>query len=51
MVHTGSALEFLDDAELTQRLLGVSAEAAHGPGDTGRPQEPAAEPAGKGAAL
>jgi branched-chain amino acid transport system ATP-binding protein len=26
VVHTGRALEFLDDAELTQRLLGVSAE-------------------------
>jgi branched-chain amino acid transport system ATP-binding protein len=26
VVHTGSALGFLDDAGLTQRLLGVSAE-------------------------
>jgi branched-chain amino acid transport system ATP-binding protein len=26
VVHTGRALDFLDDAELTQRLLGVSAE-------------------------
>lgn len=26
VVHTGKALDFLDDAELTQRLLGVSAE-------------------------
>ena len=30
VVHTGSALEFLDDAELTQRLLGVSAESPAG---------------------
>lgn len=41
VVHTGNALEFLDDAALTQRLLGVSAD--------GEPDTPA--PAQKGAAL
>ena len=31
VVHTGDALEFLDDDGLTQRLLGVSTEGAtHG---------------------
>ncbi|WP_346959798.1 ABC transporter ATP-binding protein [uncultured Arthrobacter sp.] len=44
VVHTGRALDFLDDAGLIQRHLGVSSDAAsHG--------EPAAEPAQKGAAL
>jgi branched-chain amino acid transport system ATP-binding protein len=62
VVHTGSAQEFLDDAELTQRHLGVSTDGAasdgvptHGPTDnnadgsaTGDDSE---RPAAKGAVL
>jgi branched-chain amino acid transport system ATP-binding protein len=44
VVHTGGALEFLDDAGLTQRHLGVSADAEPA-------RKPAGHPAGKGAAL
>ncbi len=59
VVHTGSALGFLDDAELTQRLLGVAAEgpARENPQDNARentgktPATTEAAPAGKGAAL
>ena len=52
VVHTGGALEFLDDAGLIQRHLGVSTDP--GPsGETGGNTgvEPARKPAGKGAAL
>jgi branched-chain amino acid transport system ATP-binding protein len=59
VVHTGSALEFLDDAGLTQRLLGVSAEpSAEKTAATPRGTSAAApagttagNPAGKGVAL
>lgn len=44
VVHTGRALDFLDDAGLIQRHLGVSS-------DTSSHGEPAAEPVQKGAAL
>ncbi|XAS65180.1 ABC transporter ATP-binding protein [Micrococcaceae bacterium Sec5.8] len=52
VVHTGSALAFLEDAELTQRLLGVSSDAAPAGHPAGHPAgEPAGQAAGTGAAL
>ncbi|MGO4493888.1 ABC transporter ATP-binding protein [Arthrobacter sp. 2YAF22_2] len=44
VVHTGRALDFLDDADLIQRHLGVSADAAPAASTAGTPVE-------KGAAL
>ncbi|QDY91534.1 ABC transporter ATP-binding protein [Arthrobacter sp. UKPF54-2] len=48
VVHTGPALEFLDDTGLIQRHLGVSTEGAHGAETS---VAPAGGPAEKGAAL
>ena len=52
VVHTGPALDFLDDAGLIQRHLGVSIEGAHGSETSAETSvEPAGSPAEKGAAL
>jgi branched-chain amino acid transport system ATP-binding protein len=57
VVHTGSAQEFLDDAELTQRHLGVSTDGTASDGvpthgATGNATGDDSErPAAKGAAL
>jgi branched-chain amino acid transport system ATP-binding protein len=55
VVHTGNALEFLDDDGLTHRLLGVSTETAHTEtAHTGTAASSTAAPAAateKGAAL
>lgn len=52
VVHTGRALDFLDDAVLIQRHLGVSSEtASHRDPAMDPAMDPAADPAEKGAAL
>jgi branched-chain amino acid transport system ATP-binding protein len=53
VVHTGSAQEFLDDSELTQRHLGVSTDGAASDGvpTPGNAANNSEQPAVKGAGL